>query len=350
MLIALVVKRWLSARGRRLATEGAQTMESDSSPPTPPEAAPPGPLSPHHVARQGLLLYHNLNKLDRWGGGGFGLSTLVKLAGWAGLLAVLGTLVVKLRVVEQQLDPVSHGVDALRTELESARDELAKQARRNRSELEAAQADAAALREAIKATSSAHERAGASLTDADRETRALAEQLASELGEAKQLNDRETAAASDVGGFQDAMASAKARLGDAQTAAASSLGGLGDDLQSARTHAQALDHALTSYDLASLQSEWSLITTQEHALLAALQSATTDAQSLDHAIQERLIDERRAAEGGKEKAPLLASAAPPGAPPTGGTSKAAKPPSPATPSTLQPASSPALPPTPSAPN
>ncbi len=270
-------------------------MEPTPEPLSPPDAAGPSTLSPKHVAKHGLLLYHNLNKLDRWGGGGFGLSTLVKLAGWAGLIAVIGALVVKLKVVEQQLDPVSHGVDALCSELENARTELKEQARRDRSELEGARSDAAALREAVRASATAHAQAGAALTDADRTTRALADRLASELERAKQVGARADNVASDLGTFEDAVAAARARLTDSQTAATTSWGGLGDDLQAARTRAQTLDHSITGVDVTPVQTDLSHVDAQARALELALQSATLEAQTLDRALQERIDQEHRLA-------------------------------------------------------
>jgi hypothetical protein len=182
--------------------------------PLPPSAPEPEKkvLSARFVLKEGLLLYNNLTKLDRWGGGGLGLSTLVKLAGWAGLMAVLGALVVKLHAVERQLDPVEHGVDKLRAELDQARESLKVQEDLSAQELKQVHQQTQALEAMIRATIDAHQRDSGAVAEADHGARVLSEQLKAALERQHTVATKQELADGALGSFTEQVTQTQSAL------------------------------------------------------------------------------------------------------------------------------------------
>lgn len=261
------------------------------------------------MAREGLVLYHNLNKLDRWGGSGFGLSTLVKLAGWAGLIAVMAALVVKLRSVEQQLDPVSHSVDELRAELDAAKQDVKKEANLGKQELAHVHDEAVALRDAVRASTEAHAKDGSAVRDADQRAKELSEHLKSDLERAKAVSTQQEAVANDLGTYQQTVASAKSGLDTSSAQVAGSLTDLGNDLQSVRTRAQGLDKDLAALGVQPVRDDLARIDAEAKSLADALHAAVQDSHDLDQTLKARLDEERQLREAEQaERARLKAQA------------------------------------------
>lgn len=274
-------------------------MTPTELPPTEPPTPEPGPAprpASKGVHRVALELYRTINKLDKWGGGGFGLSTVVKIAGWAGLIAVLATLVVKLRTVEQQLDPVSNGVRQLRAELQAARDGVGVQAQKSQAALRALTTHVAALDDAVTQGSQVAARAHGRLEGSDSRSAALQAQLDAELAQAKALADRATAVGATVDALSAELTTSRSGIQKSATSAQAALGQVQGDLGQVHQRAQALADALT---VASTQATLSKIEVDASALDAALQRSTHHAEALDALLAQRIAAETARAAAAK---------------------------------------------------
>lgn len=263
----------------------------------PTDAAPSEALAPEathpvrRAAHEGLRLYKNLDKLDRFGGGGFALSTLVKLAGWAGLLFILGTLVTRLRTVEQQLDPVSNGVAKLQAELDAARLRVNTQASASAVALGQLGDDAQGLRKSLGTARERQARISESLGPIRDQELALGAQLQADLDGAKATAGTATSLAEAIAAYGPQLASAKGELAAQLEHAGTSSADLGSALTAAQTRAAGLDQALKALDVAPTRAALQDVEVQARGLADELAASRAKAAELNRLLAARLAEE-----------------------------------------------------------
>ena len=257
------------------------------------EQASPGVV---HVAREGLRLYRNFDKLDRFAGGGFGFSTLVKIAGWAGLIAVLAALAVRLRTVEQQLDPVAGDVAKLRAQLEDARMKVSHQASVSADALSAVDSDARTVR---KSLADAEDGATMSLHAVNR-TAAQEEVLRSELhdgvAQVQSLKEETAAMSREVTASGDEVAASRTALHGAASTVMSQSDELQAELGKAKGQAAVLSGKLDAVEVSETRASLDDVRAKARALSDALAASTASANQLRQVLDERVAEEKAARE------------------------------------------------------
>jgi chromosome segregation ATPase len=243
------------------------------------------------VARGAVELYRNINKVDRWSGGGFGLSTVVKIAGWAGLLAIMAVLVTKVRMIQRELDPVAHGVEELQQELDQARSRLQGESQRSMKEIEELRDQARGLRNNVEKTSNLDDKAAHELGEAEAAAKTLSKTFQDQQDAlARSLSDLSKTLAQGRGSLQGSSDRAQAlqdALGKVQSAAADlqksmaqlQLAPTQAALAKVQANAEALSDALEKAD-GKVQSS-------SDALVQALDKATARANALDAALAKK---------------------------------------------------------------
>lgn len=263
-------------------------MLKESSMAAPETTRPPRRIpSPRDAWRHAKRLYDGINHFDRQGGGGVGFSSLVKLAGWAGLLAVLAVLVVKVRHIQADLDPVAHGVERLHDELNVARSALRDQSNRSRSELSQLAEQADHLREEITHQAEIDARAGKVVTVADREAQELVAKLRDDLARADALIDAQSKLQGAVSTFGASVERQRQGFESAGTKLAAASQALGDSLTRSQQRAASLEKDVGGVSLASTRAALSKVDSDAKALSDALEKSTRDALALDALLQQR---------------------------------------------------------------
>jgi len=269
-----------------------------------------------NMLRDGLATYGHLNRADRASGGGIGFATIVKLAGWAGLIAVMAALVVKLRTIEQQLDPVAHGVAELRDELDQARTDIHREAAASRGEIQQLGSDAAGLRASLKESRATQGAVRDSLDSSKSSAASQEANLRDGVEQSRVLSTTTATLAASVSDVQRDVEASRTSLGSTLSADSTAAKGLGDALTQVTAQAGALRQTLASLDAQPAQAALHDVTTQAQALADSLGQAKLHADELDRLLAKRAAAERTAisAAPASPRAQAIAAAGSAGAP------------------------------------
>jgi chromosome segregation ATPase len=242
------------------------------------------------LVRRALRLYRGVNRLDRSGGGGFGLSTLVKLAGWAGLIAVLAVLAVRVRRIQDQLDPVANGVEKLRAEIETARHSVRSDSDGAREQLEHLEQDALDLRTRVEQQAELDARASRELTAAGSQARTLVARLEQDAANAEALQGDHARAQQALRTFTLSIDSGRSSLEAGNGKLAAGQQAVGDSLQKAQQRTEQLEKEVAAVGVKPARAALDKVEEDAKALADALEKTTAHAKALD-AVLARNLDE-----------------------------------------------------------
>jgi chromosome segregation ATPase len=239
----------------------------------PPGPPPPRRPLPARIARHVWRLYGRLGRLDRLGGGGLAFSTVVKVAAWAGLLAVLAVLVSRLRGIEAQLDPVAHGVEKLQRDVEAARGSLAEQSKRSRAELEELGERARTLRLTVERTADVEAKAGRDVGQVATDARALRDELQARLDEIRALEARQAEAVQKLSDLAEAADASQVAVRAAAQTDVASLQALNESMKGMEASAAALERGVAALPVGAAQAELAEVQANAGKLAQALSAA-----------------------------------------------------------------------------
>lgn len=263
-----------------------------SSPPPPPGkgAPPPG------VVGKSVKFYKDLDHADQQGGGGLTLATVVKVAGWTGLIAVLAVLVGKLRDIEKQLDPVASSVQKLQVELDAARGALAAQTRSSQEELARLRLDAATLRAALGKSADDEKELGPAVQGAGKDAKALAEKLQQDLAAAEQMTQKRTALLEALDAYAKAIRASGDRVAGSAEKATGDTRALEESLARAQEKTLALERAVAALPVSGAEQR-----------MTSLAQAAANAQASLQKVDAAALDLAKAIESATKKAKALDS-------------------------------------------
>ncbi len=258
------------------------------------------------MAREAVQLYRNINKVDHWGGGGLSLSTIVKLAGWAGLIAILAVLVMKLREVEEQLDPVANIVTRLMKEVEASRVSIRQHTDDTRAELDKLSTEAEALRGAVFRAEEAQVATQHTLEEVDKRARVLADQLEQETTRAEALASQGDTATETLKAYARALTDLQKELKDTADQANGNVKALSDSLHKASDQTADLQKAIAGLQTSQAQSSLARVDAAAKDLALSLERAASRAKAIEGVMPvER--KPAKATEKNPEKTPVAAT-------------------------------------------
>jgi chromosome segregation ATPase len=260
-------------------------MEAPSPPVSPsPEPSKAGVKS---VAEGAVQLYRNINKVDRWGGGGFSLSTIVKLAGWAGLIAILAVLVMKLREVEEQLDPVTSIVTKLMKEVDASRVVIRQHTEQTRAELDGLHQEAIALKASVIKTEEAEAAARHAVEDVDQRAHSLSEELEAEVARAATLGSQGETAAQTLQAYTRNLTDIQTQLKTTADQANANAKAISESLKRAAEQTAVLEKSLAALQTSSTQASLAKADTAAKDLAQALDRATAKVKTMDNVVERK---------------------------------------------------------------
>ncbi|HUB06613.1 MAG TPA: hypothetical protein VMB50_06415 [Myxococcales bacterium] len=181
-----------------------------------PAQAPAGKPLKRHVRsfwRNVVRLNQGRSSINRASGGALWFQTGVKLVAYAGLCLIVFILIHKVKEIEAQLDPISHGLSQLQGQLQAAESDMGRDTQASQHELVNLQERARDLKDQLDQASEQHQKVGAkSLAEADEEARDLADTLTRDATAAKAMDAQRDAAAQALADFAKALQAAKGQL------------------------------------------------------------------------------------------------------------------------------------------
>jgi chromosome segregation ATPase len=237
------------------------------------------------VVGKSVKFYKDLDRADQQGGGGLTLATVVKVAGWTGLIAVLAVLVGKLRDIEKQLDPVASSVQKLQVELDAARGALAAQTKASQEELARLRLDAATLRAALGKSAEDEKEIGPAVQGAGKDAKALSEKLQQDLAAAEQMTQRRTALLEALDAYAKAIRASGDRVAGSADKATGETRALEESLARAQEKTLALERAIAALPVSGAEQRMTSLTQAAANAQASLQKVDAAALDLAKAIE-----------------------------------------------------------------